>query len=120
MFKNNKIEIGKMSGAKVGVSVPASGVEGNEFKIGTVDGVERVFEVREPQSLISQLGLPPDTQREDLAELLRILRAANSSEQLIDKIKPSNVWQKISQMAGAGIDLTRLANALWGLKKLFE
>lgn len=116
-FKNNRIEVGKMSGVKVGISLPASGVENNEFRIGVAEGVERVFEVREPQSLISQLGLPPGTQRQDLVELLNLLKRAESPDHLAHNIRPSDVWQRLRRMADAGIDLTKFAGALWGLKQ---
>ncbi len=108
-FRNNKITIGKMTGARVGVSVPPTGLEGNVFKIGETENVETVFEVRGAPSLAARLGLPPDTSAEVLVELLKIAKSSDSPTQLTGNIEHSSAWKHLGRAA----NLTSVATALW-------
>lgn len=109
VFKNNTFKIGRMTGARTGISLPADCLEGNTFEIGEVHGVERVVEVRDLPSIAQRLGLPADAPAAAVVELLKLALAAESPRQLSGSVEHSAAWKYFGRVA----DLATVATALW-------
>ena len=78
----------------------------------SIEGCERAIELRDPPSLMQQLGLADSTPPKDLVEVLEAVNKPDlSQDEVIREVSSS----KLRSWLGAGSDITTVASGIFQL-----